>query len=125
MVVCLILGQKDCDLPKSYSYNQLPNAGSSEPGGGRLNVTGGLCEPHNLHQDQVKLILSNQYMLSFITDDASFYIGIDLHGVYACVRARARISIFFGTFKPHHIKPIDYSSYDKICISIQKPKNFM
>ncbi|XP_031620096.1 homeobox protein orthopedia isoform X2 [Contarinia nasturtii] len=45
-------GQKDCDLPKSYSYNQLPNAGSSEPGGGRLNVSGGICEPHNLHQDQ-------------------------------------------------------------------------
>ncbi|XP_055315495.1 homeobox protein orthopedia isoform X1 [Sitodiplosis mosellana] len=45
-------GQKDCDLPKSYSYNQLPNAGSSDPGGGRLNVSGGICEPHNLHQDQ-------------------------------------------------------------------------
>lgn len=55
MVVCFVLGQKDCDLPKSYSYNQLPNAGSSEPGGGRLNVSGGICEPHNLHQDQVKL----------------------------------------------------------------------
>lgn len=51
-------GQKDCDLPKSYSYNQLPNAGSSEPGGGggRLNVSGGICEPHNLHQDQVNEI---------------------------------------------------------------------
>lgn len=45
-------GQKDCDLPKSYSYSQLPNAGSSEPGG-RLNVSSGLCDPHNMHQDQV------------------------------------------------------------------------
>lgn len=55
MFVYFVLGQKDCDLPKSYSYNQLPNAGSSEPGGGRLNVSGGICEPHNLHQDQVTL----------------------------------------------------------------------
>lgn len=50
-----VLGQKDCDLPKSYSYNQLPNAGSSDPGGGRLNISSGICEPHNLHHDQVKL----------------------------------------------------------------------
>lgn len=48
----LLTGQKDCDLPKSYSYNQLPNTGSDQ-GGGRLNISSGICEPHNLHQDQV------------------------------------------------------------------------
>lgn len=49
-----LLGQKDCDLPKSYTYSQLPNNGSSEPGG-RLNVSGGVCDTHALHQDQVNL----------------------------------------------------------------------
>lgn len=55
-------GQKDCDLPKSAltsihgnnSFGQLQNASSNESNGsGRLHVSGGLCEPHNLHQDQV------------------------------------------------------------------------
>lgn len=88
MVVCFILGQKDCDLSKSYSYNQLPNAGSSEPGGGRLNVTGGICEPHNLHQDQVKLF-NKPIHVGIITSTTrrltSVKSRIDFHD--ECVRA--------------------------------------
>ncbi|XP_037035030.1 homeobox protein orthopedia isoform X2 [Bradysia coprophila] len=54
-------GQKDCDLPKSAltsihatgSFGQVPNSTNSESnGGGRLHVSSGLCEPHNIHQDQ-------------------------------------------------------------------------
>lgn len=56
-------GQKDCDLPKSAltsihsnSFSQGPNsAGSDTNGNGRLHVSSGLCDPHNLHQDQVKV----------------------------------------------------------------------
>lgn len=59
----LFSGQKDCDLPKSAltsihatgSFGQVPNTTNSESnGGGRLHVSSGLCEPHNIHQDQVK-----------------------------------------------------------------------
>lgn len=55
-------GQKDCDLPKSSitslhgsnSFGQVQNSGNDSNGNGRLHVSSGLCNPHDIHQDQVK-----------------------------------------------------------------------
>lgn len=56
----LIVGQKDCDLSKSAissihssnTFGQLQNTGNTDSNG-RLHVSSGLCEPHNIHSDQV------------------------------------------------------------------------
>jgi hypothetical protein len=66
--------QKDCDLPKSTilhgsnnNFGQLQSqttnvnesAASNNNGGGggntRLHVSGGLCDSHTMHQDQVNI----------------------------------------------------------------------
>ncbi|XP_055706844.1 homeobox protein orthopedia isoform X2 [Phlebotomus papatasi] len=52
--------QKDCDLPKSAitslhssnTFGQLQNSGNTDTNGSRLHVSSGICEPHNIHQDQ-------------------------------------------------------------------------
>lgn len=67
-------GPKECDLPKGgitslhggNSFGPVPNSASSDSNGNRLHVNsggsnggggggGGLCEPHNIHQDQVNV----------------------------------------------------------------------
>lgn len=61
LIMSLAAGQKDCDLPKSAitslhganTFGQLQNSSSSDSNGGRLHVSGGLCDPHNMHQDHV------------------------------------------------------------------------
>lgn len=68
-------GPKECDLPKAgitslhggNGFGPVPNSASSDSNGNRLHVNsgggsaggggsgGGLCEPHNILQDQVNV----------------------------------------------------------------------
>lgn len=68
ILLSLFIGQKDCDLPKSAitslhgsnTFGQLQNQTSNvsdSTNNSRLHVSSGLCEPHNMHQDQVYIAI--------------------------------------------------------------------
>lgn len=66
-ILCLYLpGSKDCDLSKSAlsslhtsnAFGQMVtnsnSAGTPDSNGtGRIHVSGNICDPHNMHSDQV------------------------------------------------------------------------
>lgn len=63
----VFIGQKDCDLPKSAitslhtsnTFGQLQNQTTNvtdSTNNSRLHVSGGLCDPPNMHQDQVYIV---------------------------------------------------------------------
>lgn len=44
-------------LAQSVGSNNSGNSGGADSNGGRLHVSSGLCDPHNMHQDQVGELL--------------------------------------------------------------------